>query len=126
MWLCEAQVCVAEQALAVSEALCSTLCTEGSHVRSSRREGLLVSGSEACGDPGLAVELAHWQLETGKQQIDWLRLWKVESDRFSGKKVREFTGPEAAFVTEERAFPAEGAVGADSWDDVDLPLDSHT
>lgn len=41
------------------------------------------------GDPALAVELAHPWLETGKQQIDWLRLCKVEPDRFRGRKVRE-------------------------------------
>lgn len=111
MWLCEAQVCVAEQALAVSEALCSTLCTEGSHIRSSRREGLLVSGSEACGDPGLAVELAHWQLETGKQQIDWLRLWKVESDRFSGKKVRELYRARSSFCHRGKSIPCRGCSG---------------
>lgn len=81
----------------MSKVLCSTRSTEGSHVRSSRREGLLVSGSETCGDPGLAVELAPPQLETGKQQTDWLRLWKVESDRFSGKKVREVYRARSSF-----------------------------
>lgn len=58
------------------------------------------------GDPGLAVELDHPLLETGEPQIDWLRLWKVESDRFPGKKVRE--GYRA-----RRSFLAEGAVGRD-------------
>lgn len=41
------------------------------------------------GDPALAVELARPWLETGKQQIEWLRLCKVEPDRFRGRKVRE-------------------------------------
>lgn len=56
------------------------------------------------GDPGLAVELDHPQLETGK----------VEPDRFPGKKVRE--GYRA-----RRRFLAEGAVGGDLGD-VDLSL----
>lgn len=53
------------------------------------------------------------------------RLWKVESDRVRGEGER-LTGTQAAFVTEARAFPAEGAVGVDSWDDVNLALRSHT
>lgn len=45
----------------------------------------------------------------------------MESDRFRGK-VREDYRSESAFVTEERAILAEDAVGADSWDDVELSL----
>lgn len=69
--------------------------------------------------------LAHSWLETGKRQIGWQGCgkWSLTG---SGGEGERLTGTEAAFVTEARAFPAEGAVGVDSWDDVNLALRSHT
>lgn len=87
-------------------------------------------GSDMCGCARLRCvgrTGAYWPTHGWRQGSNRLAE-AVESGvrQVQGEEGERFTGTEAASVTEARLFPAVGAVGVDSWGDVNLALYSHT